>query len=236
MYFNKIGKIILGVFLLFQSATYASHKVYVLHGFGGTKLQMDKIYQALQKDGYLTENYTYPSFKEDLDSLGVDLCRKVSQEHFDSVSFVTHSMGGLVVRSMYQYKDKMTTFPFVFRIVMLAPPNKGSELAEIPFVPFVKKALGPNLNYMKTLPDSYVFKLPIPSAELGIIAGARGQKPWYNPLLMEDNDGTVGLSSVYLGGERDVVIIQATHSTMPLRPSVVKLVLRFMKMGNFKNK
>jgi hypothetical protein len=232
----RLFKILVAFGLLFTISANATHKVYVLHGFGGTKLQMDKIFQGLRKVGYSTENYTYHSFKEDLDSLGMDLCRKVSQEHFDTVSFVTHSMGGLVVRSMYQYKDKMTTFPFVFRIVMLAPPNKGSQIAEIPFGPVAKKVLGPNLNHMKTYPDAYVHKLPVPTAEVGIIAGARGRKPWYNPLLKEDNDGTVGLSSVYLGAERDVVIIHATHTTMPLRPSVVKLVLRFMKMGSFKNK
>lgn len=219
--------------VLLQSYTFATHKVYVIHGFGGSLLQMDKINQGLQKKGYLTENYTYPSFKEDLDSLGMDLCRKISQEHYDTVSFVTHSMGGLVVRSMYQYKAKMANFPFIFRIVMLAPPNKGSQLAEISFGPVAKKVLGPNLKHMKTYPDAYVYKLPIPDAQVGIIAGARGRKPWYNPLLKEDNDGTVGLSSVYMGGERDVVIVHAMHITMPLRPTVVNLVLRFMKSGSF---
>jgi triacylglycerol lipase len=226
-------QILFALGLLLATSVFATHKVYVIHGFGGSLIQMDKINQGLRKEGYLTENYTYPSFKEDLDSLGMYICRKISREHFDTISFVTHSMGGLLVRSLYQYKAKMPQFPFVFRIVMLAPPNKGSQLAEIPFGPVAKKVLGPNLDHMKTYPDAYVRKLPIPDAEVGIIAGARGKKPWYNPLLKEDNDGTVCLSSVYMGGEKEVVVVHAMHVTMPLRPSVVKLVLRFMKSGSF---
>lgn len=224
------------IVLLCTTSSYATHKVYIIHGFGGTLLQMEKINHGLQKQGYLTENYTYPSLKRDLDSLGFELCRRVSKEKMDTISFVTHSMGGLVVRSMYQYKAQMDSFPFVFRIVMLAPPNKGSQLAEIPFGPVAKKVLGPNLNHMKTYPTAYVHKLPIPDAEVGIIAGARGRKPWYNPLLKEDNDGMVGLSSVTMGGEKELVIVHAMHVTMPLRPTVIKLVLCFMKSGRFKNK
>lgn len=213
--------------------TFANHKVYVIHGFGGFALQMEKINQGLIKEGFLTENYSYPSFSEDLDSIGFDLFRKVKQENFDSVSFVTHSMGALVVRSMYQYLDSTVQFPTIFRIVMLAPPNKGTEVANIYSSPVTKFFLGPNVEYMKTDSDSYANKLPIPNCEIGIIAGIKGKKPWYNPLLKEDNDGNVSLSLTKLGNEKDSAIIHSSHGIMTQQKKVIKLIVSFLRNGFF---
>jgi len=54
--------IIIFIDFIHQSITFANHKVYVIHGFAGFPLQMEKIVQGLNHTGYLTENYTYPSF------------------------------------------------------------------------------------------------------------------------------------------------------------------------------
>ncbi|MEI8086768.1 MAG: hypothetical protein WCG93_11190 [Paludibacter sp.] len=229
--------IIIFIVLFCQSITFASQKVYVIHGFAGFPLQMEKIVQGLNHSGFLTENYTYPSFSEDLDSVGRDLYRKVKYENFDTVSFVTHSMGGLVVRSMYQYLDSTVHFPFIYRVVMLAPPNKGTELADFQFNHVSKTLLGPNVENMKTNYDSYVNKLPFPTSEVGVIAGIRGKKPWFNPFLKEDNDGTVTIGSAIMGGEKDVAIIKSMHILMPEKEKVIQLVITFMKTGCFiKNK
>lgn len=231
------GKFILIVSLSFliPILTFASHKVYVIHGFGGFALQMEKINQGLIKVGYLTENYSYPSFNEDLDSVGIDIFRKIRQENFDSVSFVTHSMGALVVRSMYQYLDSTEHFPFIFRIVMLAPPNKGTEIANSFCDPTLKLFLGPNVEHMISDSNSYANKLPIPDCEIGIIAGMIGNKLWYNPFLQEDNDGLVPYSSTLLGNEKGVVKVNSTHILMTQKNQVVSLINLFLKTGSFKN-
>lgn len=228
----KFSIIIIFVFI-FQSITFANHKVYVIHGFAGFQLQMEKIIQGLNHGGYLTENYTYPSFSKDLDSVGLDLYRLVKYENFDTVSFVTHSMGGLVVRSMYQYLDTTVHFPYIYRVVMLAPPNKGTELADFQFNHISKTFLGPNVKNMKTNYDSYVNKLPYPTCEVGVIAGIRGKKPWFNPFLKEDNDGTVTIGSAIMGSEKDVAIIKSMHILMPEKKRVIQLVISFMKTGCF---
>lgn len=211
----------------------ATHKVYVIHGFGGFALQMEKINQGLKKAGYLTENYSYHSFSKDLDSVGLDLYNKVKHDNFDTVSFVTHSMGALVVRSMYKNIVSTSHFPFIFRIVMLAPPNKGTEMADIFSNPTTEFLLGPNVKHMKTDSDSYANKLPIPTCEVGIIAGVKGRKPWFNPFLKEDNDGNVSLSLTTLGNEKDVVLIKASHGLMTQQEKVSKLINSFMKNGSF---
>ena len=215
--------------------TFANHKVYVIHGFGGFALQMEKINQGLIKEGFQTENYSYHSFSEDLDSLGLDLYRKVKFENFDTVSFVTHSMGALVVRSMYKHLNSVTHFPTIFRIVMLAPPNKGTEVADIYSGLVTKFLLGPNVEHMKTDSNSYANKLPVPDCEIGIIAGIKGKKPWFNPFLREDNDGNVSLSLTKLGNEKDAVIIKSRHGFMTQQKSVIKLIISFLKNGSFRN-
>jgi hypothetical protein len=221
------------ILLVFIQLVSANHKVYVVHGFGGFALQMEKINQGLIKEGYLTENYSYPSFSEDLDSVGLDLYRKVQKDNFDTVSFVTHSMGALVVRSMYQYMDSTVHFPHIFRIVMLAPPNKGTKMADFYSGKRLNFFLGPNVEHMRTDSNSYANKLPIPTCEVGIIAGAKGKKPWFNPFLKEDNDGNISLSLTKLGNEKDFIVIPSIHDLMPLHKKVIKQIISFMKTGSF---
>ncbi|MDD4971626.1 MAG: hypothetical protein PHT07_19545 [Paludibacter sp.] len=215
--------------------TFASHKVYVIHGYGGFALQMEKINKGLMKNGYITENHTYLSLSEDLDSLGHDLYKKVKEENFDTVSFVTHSMGALVVRSMHQYLSPTEHFPYIFRIVMLAPPNKGTELANGLSNPALKYILGTNVEHMRTDSNSYANRLPVPTCETGIIAGIKGTRPWFNPFMKEDNDGVVSLSLTKLGNEKELVIINSTHALMTQQNKVIKLIIYFMKTGSFKN-
>jgi len=211
----------------------ATHKVYILHGYAGSLFQMEKIYNGLKHEGYNTENYTYPSFKESIDSIGHDLYVKVKQENYDSVSFVTHSMGALVVRSMYQYLGTTSHFPFIYRFVMLAPPNKGTEMADFFSKSYFRSFLGPNVILMRTDSNSYTFKLPVPTCEVGLIVGIKGSKPWFNPFMKDDNDGTVTMKEAILGIEKEITTVKSMHILMPLRKKVVILVNRFMKTGSF---
>lgn len=211
----------------------ASHKVYVIHGFGGFALQMEKINHSLKIAGFQTENYSYHSFTKDLDSIGKDLYEKVRKENFDSVSFVTHSMGALVVRSMYQFIAKASDFPFIFRIVMVAPPNKGTEMADIFSNPTTEFFLGPNVKHMKTDTFSLANRLPVPDCETGIIAGVKGKKPWFNPFLKNDNDGNVSVNLTTLGNEKDFVLVNATHGWMTQQKKVISYIISFLKTGIF---
>ena len=229
----KVFSIIISFFLLFSSIASATHKVYIIHGYGGSAGQMSKIYKDLKQEGYEAENYTYPSFKECIDSIGHDLYEKVKLENYDSVSFVTHSMGGLIVRSMYKYLDPAIHFPFIFRLVMLAPPNKGTEMADFFSKSSFRTFLGPNVVLMRTDSNSYAFKLPLPTCEVGLIVGIKGSKPWFNPFMKDDNDGTVTMKEAILGNEKEIIPVKSMHILMPLKKKVILLVTRFMKTGTF---
>ena len=221
-------------FVLGQSA-FATHKIYIIHGFGGYAHQMERINKSLKQSGYLTENYAYRSFSEDLDSVGLNLYRKIKNENYDSVSFVTHSMGALVVRSIYKYIDSTSKFPIVFRCVMLAPPNKGTYISNWFSGRFFKFFFGPNVENMRTDANSTANKLPLPNCEVGIIAGIRGKKPYCNPMIAEDNDGRITLKQASLGIEKEFAIVKSEHALMPLKAVVVEMTINFIQHGSFKN-
>ena len=225
--------ILLSILFTFSIMSFASHKVYVIHGFGGFRLQMSKINNSLLKEGYLTENYSYHSFSKDIDSVAKELYTKIKAEKIDTVSFVTHSMGALVVRSLYKNIVSKTEFPIIFRIVMVAPPNKGTEVANIYSCKLTRFFFGPNVDKLKTGDNCFAKSLPIPDCEVGIIAGMKGKKPWYNPSLKDDNDGNVSLNLTALGIEKDAVTIHSTHNLMTIQTKVCKLIVSFMKNGAF---
>lgn len=232
-------KFIALIFLLFlQSAILGSHKVFVIHGYGSSRLMMKKIDKSIRSENYLTENYGYKSMTEDLDTIGKRLYYQIKTSKFDTVSFVTHSMGALAVRSMMQYADKDKYFPVIYKIVMIAPPNSGAEIADFcTSYEILKKLTGPNVEYMKTDSGSYANKLPIPyNSEIGIIAGIRGGKHGYNFFIKGDNDGLLTPERTKLGVEKDFVIIKGEHNLMIQKKHVCKLVVEFLKFGLFMSK
>ncbi|MDD4992908.1 MAG: hypothetical protein PHR83_11795 [Paludibacter sp.] len=212
----------------------ATHKVYIIHGYGGFGLQMEKIHNAIQKSGYESENFTYQSFTKDIDSVAITLFEKIRNENIDTVSFVTHSMGALVVRALYRHLDKNIHFPQIYRFIMLAPPNKGTPVADFyKNYGFILPIGGPNVEHMTTDSASYANQLPIPTCEVGLILAITGKKPWYNPFMKDDNDGLISANYAKLGIEKDIVVIKSQHAAMTQNKKVIKLILEFLKTGSF---
>lgn len=217
---------------------FGNHKTYVIHGYASPRIIMKKIDTRLKKEKYISENYSYRSISVNLDTLGKQLYTKIKNSGFDSVSFVTHSMGALVVRSMLQYSLKDKNFPVIFRIVMIAPPNKGAEIADFYSSLFIlKHLLGPNVRNMQTDSNSYVNHLPIPShSQIGIIIGIRGKKHGYNPFIKGDNDWVMTPDKTKLGNENDIAYVKHIHNSLPRKKIVCKLVIEFLQFGSFISK
>lgn len=232
MIHNKI--LILALLLFIQSAAFGSHETYLIHGFKGFKRNMHKIDKHLQKQSFVTKNYGYKSSIE-LDSLGKQLYQKIKISKTDTVSFVTFSMGALVFRSMLQYSVEDKDFPKILRIVMIAPPNGGANVANF----YASNALfrfllGPNIQHMKTDAASYANSLPKPyNIEVGIIAGVRKKEQGYNRFIEGDNDGVVALEHTKLGIEKDFVMVKGRHNRLIRKKKVSTLVSSFLKTGLF---
>jgi len=224
------------MFMLFGSMlANATTKVYLIHGYGGLGIELKEIQKAIEKEGFVSEIYTYPSLVKDVDSVGNTLFYKIQKENYDTVSFVTHSLGALVVRSMYEHLDSLTSFPFIHRIVMIAPPNNGSPVADFfAQFSFVKHIIGPNINNITTNPLTGAGKYPIPTCEVGLIAGSYGRKRGFNIFVKGDNDGVLIPEKTKMGVEKDVAFVKSWHVGLLYNKTVKKYVISFLINGIFK--
>jgi hypothetical protein len=223
--------------LLYQSSI-ASHTVYLLHGFGSAPIFMSTIDRYLKKKDFTTVNYGYPSLTQDLTICADSLRLDIERRDIDTVSFVTHSMGALVLRSMLGRVQDDSLFPKAYRIVMIAPPNHGAELADF-FAPFKALCylLGPNIQHMKTDTGSLANHLPVPrNMEIGIIIGVKNAKQGFNPFIEGDNDGYITPHSAKLGTEKESVFVPAEHSMIIHNRKVLELINAFLTKGSFKEK
>ena len=230
---KKILVLIFGLLLNLFIAQ-ATYKVYLLHGYGGLGIELGEIQTAIENEGFISEIFIYPSLVTDVDSVGNRLFWKIQKENYDTVSFVTHSLGTLVVRSIYEHLDSLTIFPFIHRFVMIAPPNNGSPVADFfAQFSFVKQIIGPNINNITTNPLTGAGKYPIPTCEVGLIAGSFSGKRGYNIFVKGDNDGVLIPEQTKLGIEKDIVFVKASHIGLLFNKTVIKYVTAFLEHGEF---
>jgi hypothetical protein len=145
------------------------------------------------------------------------------------IHFVTHSMGGIVVR---QYHAGIGDAR-IGRIVMLAPPNQGSELADLLARHRLSRWLvGPNLLLMGTTADAIPRRLPPVKGEVGVIAGDR---PWRtrSPALEMPHDGKVSVAATRITGMTDHLTVNASHSFLMWRKVVIRQISAFLERGHF---
>lgn len=208
--------------------------VVLLHGIFRGPRSMAKIEKALVESGYRVLNFGYPSTRESIEDIAELLHQEVQRlpRGNGRVHFVTHSLGGIVVR----YYLAHYSCPYAGRIVMIAPPNRGSTLASYlaKWMPY-RWMFGKAGQQVAESPDSYPLLLPPPRAEFGVIAGGLGGEVGINPLIPGDNDGTVKVDETKLPGMKDFILIKGQHSTLLAQRPVAENVLFFLAEGTFKH-
>ena len=206
--------------------------VVLLHGIFRGPRSMAKIEKALVKGGYRVLNFGYPSTRESVEDIAELLHGEVQKlpRGNGRVHFVTHSLGGIVVR----YYLAHYSCSGLGRVVMIAPPNKGSTLASYlaRWMPY-RWVFGKAGQQVAESPDSYPLLLPPPRAEFGVIAGGLGGEIGINPLIPGDNDGTVKVEETKLPGMKDFILIKGQHSTLLSQRPVSENVLSFLSDGKF---
>jgi triacylglycerol lipase len=210
---------------------------YVLHGFAGHKVFMSGIARYLKSNGCVVKNWDYPSMRDSIPAIARELRTFIACHHScDTVNFVSHSMGGVVVRAYCQLIDGDSSAPYVGRVVMIMPPNKGSSWAD-----FWSKAtalhwlMGPNIANLRTDSSSLANRLPYPDKEkLGIIVGGKFDGKGVMPLLFKgDNDGVVGVEQTNMTVASDYVMLPVPHNNAYFNRQIREYALLFLHTGYF---
>jgi pimeloyl-ACP methyl ester carboxylesterase len=209
--------------------------VVLLHGLGRSGGSMHWLGRTLKKHGYATHVPTYSGRRRSLEGVIGDLepgIMAFAKSVDGAVHFVTHSLGGLVVRA-FLTRHKPDNLG---RVVMLAPPNGGSEWADILVKTRLDRAILGHMgeHLMTGRREKSQAMLGQPDYPVGVIAGNRAIDPIFPRLLMpRPNDGKVTVSATRIGGKEHHIVLPVTHTFMVLNPTVHRHVTSFLKEGRF---
>jgi triacylglycerol lipase len=209
--------------------------VILLHGLGRTSRSMQTLQRALEQSGYVVANIGYPSRKFPVEQLatgaverGLAACRKQGASR---IHFVTHSLGGILVR--YYMRDH--DVPELGRVVMLAPPNQGSEVVDaFSRVPGFAAITGPAGLQLGTDPAALPNALGPVTFPVGVIAGTGSINPVFSALHRGENDGTVSVARAGVEGMSDFVRVRASHTFIMRNAQAIRQTLAFLEAGRFR--
>ncbi len=221
--------------LILPSMSFAAECVVLLHGLARTATSMNKMQKALAADGYETANISYPSRHHDIAALaplaveaGLLRCREF--DDVDTIHFVTHSLGGILLRAYLEDND----IDELARVVMLGPPNQGSgavgALGGLPGFDWLNGPAGRELGKDE---NSVPLQLGPVTFELGVIAGNRSIDPITSAVLDNPDDGRVSVEDTKVEGMNDFIIVTHSHAFMMRMKKVIQLTKTFLKTGCF---
>jgi hypothetical protein len=198
---------------------------------------MRPVERALQERAYRVLNLGYASRTADIETLAMDIGRRASDwASGEPKDFVTHSLGGILLRVAVDRGH--LPLRQVGRVVMLGPPNGGSELADVlPRVPvfgwIYRQFTGPaglQLGTEHGVPP----RLPPVPFDLGVIAGSRSYNPIFSAILGDANDGKVRVERARVDGMRDFLVVPHWHPLLMVAPTVVAQTVHYLEAGRFR--
>lgn len=208
--------------------------VVLLHGLGRTDLSMLRMKLDLEGRGYRVVNLDYPSTQHSIEVLAEEtLAPEIAECCADSdgkLHFVTHSMGGIVLRH-YLAEHQLSNLG---RVVMLSPPNQGSEIADwVAENPMLEALMGPAVEELGTEASSLPNQLGPVEFELGVIAGNRTLNPIFSRMIPGEDDGKVAVDRTRVRGMADFLVVPHSHTYIMMSDEVISQVAHFLEHGRF---
>lgn len=236
---NRFGVAVLFICFVLPAGTAAAavsasnECVVLLHGLARTSGAMKPLVKPLQAAGYRVVNVDYPSRTDTVENLaplavrdlGIGQCAGA-----ETVHFITHSLGGILVRYYLQHN----TLERLGNVVMMAPPNQGSQVVDkLKNVPGFQLLNGPAGMQLGTDANSIPSQLGPVGFTLGVIAGTRTFNPILSQYLPNPDDGKVSLENTKVEGMDDFIVFHHTHTFMMRAEDVIQQALYFLKHQEF---
>jgi pimeloyl-ACP methyl ester carboxylesterase len=211
-----------------------SEAIILLHGLTRTSRSMNKAAKLLAAYGYKIINVDYPSRSADISALAqqyiAQALKQCETEEVKKIHFLTHSMGGILLRDYLATNniDKLG------RVVMLAPPNQGSEVVDkLGGLKLFYILNGPAGLQLGTDSSSVPNRLGPVNFQLGVIAGKRTVNPFLSMLIPGINDGKVSVSRAQVAGMKDFIVMPYSHPFIMQHEAVIQQALHFIQQGYF---
>ena len=210
--------------------------VILLHGLGRSYRSLYRIDAALRGADFVTANIDYPSQSQTIEASalqavpqGLHECRAAGAH---TIHFVTHSMGALLLRYYLSSHD----VPELGRVVMLGPPNQGSEVADaLAGTAIYDRINGPAGGQLVTGPAGMPARLGPVDFPLGIIAG--NEQTAIDSVMATriagENDGKVSVERAKVEGMSDFLVLPVNHTFMVINDVVIGQTLHFLRYGAF---
>jgi pimeloyl-ACP methyl ester carboxylesterase len=207
--------------------------VILLHGLARTARSMAKMAEALEQEGYYVLNVDYPSREHPIEELAASVIPAAIRDcepDAEKIHFVAHSLGAILVR----YYLAGYTPPSLGRVVMLTPPNQGSEAVDmLKSMPGFYWLNGPAGGQLGTDEDSIPLQLPQVDYEVGVITGDKTINFILSWIIPGTDDGKVSIKRAQVAGMADFLITHHTHPYIMKADDVIEQTLSFLRQGRF---
>ena len=232
--FKKFTQLTLLGLLVVLPSSLVAECVVLLHGLGRRSNSMSELETKLAPAGYYVSNIKYPSRSYPIDVLALDaIGRGLAQcrsEGPGEIHFITHSLGGILLR----YYLLENTISELGRVVMLGPPNQGSEIVDgllpLPGFGFIGGPAGVALG---TGEGSIIDRLGPVEFDLGIIAGSTNINPLEFLFIAGPSDSIVSIESTKVRGMNAHMVLPVTHTFMMRNNEVIEQAIHYLKTGSF---
>jgi len=208
--------------------------VILLHGLALGPYSMAPVAAYLRQQGYTVANVGYPSRRQPIEILAraalPPAVAELRRQGALTIHFVTHSMGGILLRSFLADQPLAE----LGRVVMLSPPNQGSELVDhFGRYRWFRWLFGPAGCQLGTASTALPLRLgPLPG-QVGILIGNRPGLG-LGRFFPGPSDGKVSVARAQLAGMTDFLVLPYGHTLIMWHRPVLAQVASFLATGRFR--